>query len=233
MVAVACGTQWGQEQVQVLSLPLSVLRSWHRGAGPRMAWLWCPLWQHLLWVMRRGCAVPWFRAVITSQPAVLGEEKGSGLFSCVLRPCPAQVLLWVWVKPQLLQRGQSRQSPGLGGVDIAVAALLAMARSLASLTLSLRLLHLTASEVSHTQSQHCAVACRALSSPALWPGLSRARVLLSQPQGAARFREFPAIPLWLCQEENGFPLSHWVCSRAVQTMCPCREMVQAVMVMQC
>lgn len=115
-----------------------------------------------------------------------------------------------------------------------VAAPLAMARSLAaaSLTLSLGLLPLTASEVSHTRGQHCAMACRALSSPALRPGLSRARVLLPWPRGAARFREFPAVPVWLCQGENGFPLSHWVCSRAVETMCPCREMVQAVMVMQ-
>lgn len=98
-----------------------------------------------------------------------------------------------------------------------VAALLAMATSLAaaSLTLSLGLLPLTASEVSHTQSQPCAMACRALSSPALWPGLSWARVLLSQPRGAARFREFPAIPVWLCQGENRFPLSHCVYGRAV------------------
>lgn len=81
VVAVAHVAQWGQEQVQVvLSLPLSVLRLWHRGAAPRMAWPWCPLWQHLLWVMRRSCAVPWIGSVITPQPAVLGEEKGSGLF---------------------------------------------------------------------------------------------------------------------------------------------------------
>lgn len=72
---------------------------------------------------------------------------------CVLELCPAQVLPWIWVKPQLLQGGQSSQSPGAGlglglGVDKIVAALLAMVRSLAaaSLTLSLRLLPLTASE---------------------------------------------------------------------------------------
>lgn len=73
VVAVACVTQGGQEQVQVVpSLPLSVLRPWHRGAAPRMARPWCPLWQHLLWVMRRSCAVLWFGSVITPQPAVLG-----------------------------------------------------------------------------------------------------------------------------------------------------------------
>lgn len=128
----------------VPSLPLSVLRPWQRGAAPRMAGPWCLLWQYLLWVMRRSCAVPWFGSVIVPQPAVLGEEKGSGLVSCVVGACPAQVPLWVWVKPQVLQGGQSSQSPGAGWCGHNRGS----PSGHASLTLSLRLLPLTASQVS-------------------------------------------------------------------------------------
>lgn len=147
VVVVAHVTQQGQEQVQVVpSLPLSVLRPWHRKTAPRLAQPWCPLWQHLLWVMRRSCAVPSFRSVITPQPAVLGDEKGNVLFACVFGalPCPAQVLLWVWVKPQVLQGGQSSQSPGAGWCGHNCGS----PSGHANLTLSLRLLPLTASELS-------------------------------------------------------------------------------------
>lgn len=120
--------------------------------------------------------------------------EGCALFPHVLGSCPAQVLAGGLGKAL----GRAGRVLGLSSVGRARAAPLAMGRRLraseCSYPTTLRArprpsdsFPFTALAVSRVQGQHQAVACRALPSPALRLGLSRARVLLPRPRGVVGF----------------------------------------------
>lgn len=189
--------------------------------------------------MGRSCAVPGLRSAISPQLAFLEEEKRAGLFSCVLGSCPAQVLA-VHLGKALGAAGVGRtgRAPGLSGVVRAMAAPLAVGRRLRAGECS----HLATLRARPCPSDFFPSLPRLYHAPGagtvpwlaeLCPCLPCSQVspghMCSCPSpegwwGSGSPLRSPE-PVWLCQEEAWFPVSHWVRSGAV-------EVAQATVVIQ-